>query len=772
MATYSFWQSKTVAQLSSITDGVTDADKAYMEANPFDQIAAMFSELGSGPSGSLIDLTVRLAVSLQADGDLIPGSVTLAIDGQDISVNDLFVSGITSFNAVQYTWTGSDGGAGDVLTTDGGGSLTWTTPTVSSPLWTQSGNDIYYPSGGVGVAGNVGIGSSSSPSHRFTVQQTGSAFVVLNNAGTVFFEVDTSLNTITAPTVGVTTTIYTLEATNSFDVGSGSFTVNSVGNTDIADDLKVDGHTGLGAGATPSSNLTFWIHNTLGAGGTVYNFVNQLVVSGANTDVYGQWNTVGTSAAVALTNIYNLRITEGSKTPGTTITNQYGVLIGTLNDASNNWGIWCETDSVFTGTLKVGPDSAFLNASHGFRVEVDQAFNAGLEVVNINSNGFAAASMDLRRTATGVSGHHVGIFNVTGKDTAGNIHQYANVIFSSEIATSGGEMGQISLYVAESGVDTQEYLRISANNTAISLKGNILPLSGDDTGQIGDTSDRFSKGYFADSVSSGATVAPGTSGAYVYRFVAHSTAAEGVYSQWTNSATGTGADQGFVIGIDSTGQGILYNNEAQNILFYTAGVQAMIIETGTEFLGIGPSTTTPAYRIDTQGVASNEAYRISTDVVDGAVWFIWNNDARTWWGGVRTDDYWALWDQTGANYRLIIATNGDISGTHGTYHISSDERLKTNVVPIENALATVCQMEGVHYNWITPPYKREGKQTGMIAQQIYGIASELTQTADDEMATMSIKDDISVDAYLVEAIKELKLENDDLRAEIEILKAI
>jgi hypothetical protein len=88
----------------------------------------------------------------------------------------------------------------------------------------------------------------------------------------------------------------------------------------------------------------------------------------------------------------------------------------------------------------------------------------------------------------------------------------------------------------------------------------------------------------------------------------------------------------------------------------------------------------------------------------------------------------------------------------------SDERLKENIVTVPDALAKVTAMRGVHYNRIDTGRSH----TGVVAQEIQKIAPELVLTADDEIGTLSV-DYGNITGYLIEAIKELKLEIETLK---------
>jgi len=80
----------------------------------------------------------------------------------------------------------------------------------------------------------------------------------------------------------------------------------------------------------------------------------------------------------------------------------------------------------------------------------------------------------------------------------------------------------------------------------------------------------------------------------------------------------------------------------------------------------------------------------------------------------------------------------------------SDERLKSNITTIPDALSKVREMRGVHY-----VRNETGKDsTGVIAQELQKIAPELVLTAEDEMGTLSVNYG-NITGYLIEAIKEL-----------------
>ncbi|MFC1683791.1 tail fiber domain-containing protein, partial [Candidatus Zixiibacteriota bacterium] len=129
----------------------------------------------------------------------------------------------------------------------------------------------------------------------------------------------------------------------------------------------------------------------------------------------------------------------------------------------------------------------------------------------------------------------------------------------------------------------------------------------------------------------------------------------------------------------------------------------------------------------------------------------------------------------GADDRVGIGTtnptrklwiNGDAGGTSDWYN-DSDERLKKNIKPIENPLDKVNRLKGVTFEWRDTENHFQGQQMGMIAQQVKEVVPEVVQKKGEyySMATASLV------PLLIEAMKELRAENGELRKEIEAIKA-
>ena len=105
----------------------------------------------------------------------------------------------------------------------------------------------------------------------------------------------------------------------------------------------------------------------------------------------------------------------------------------------------------------------------------------------------------------------------------------------------------------------------------------------------------------------------------------------------------------------------------------------------------------------------------------------------------------------------------DVSGDITAF---SDQRVKTNIEVIPNALDKVCQLRGVTF---TRTDLEDKRQTGLIAQELEQVLPEAVTTSRNE--TLGIDDFKSVNygatvGLLIEAIKELKAEVDSLKREI------
>ena len=106
-----------------------------------------------------------------------------------------------------------------------------------------------------------------------------------------------------------------------------------------------------------------------------------------------------------------------------------------------------------------------------------------------------------------------------------------------------------------------------------------------------------------------------------------------------------------------------------------------------------------------------------------------------------------------------------ILGDIVAYGSPSDKKLKKNIKPVENALEKTMKLKGVTFDW---KEKSEGildikEDIGFIAQDVQKVLPELVRENDNGMLSMRHQ---GITPILVEAIKELKAEIEELKKKI------
>ena len=115
--------------------------------------------------------------------------------------------------------------------------------------------------------------------------------------------------------------------------------------------------------------------------------------------------------------------------------------------------------------------------------------------------------------------------------------------------------------------------------------------------------------------------------------------------------------------------------------------------------------------------------------------------------------------------RLLIDRGGAIT-CYGPMSNCSDPSLKKAIAPIPNALTRIAALHGVNFRWKRPGMDRS-LQMGLVAQEVEGVFPELVRSDAEGYKSVSYT---QLTAALVEAVKELKAENDALKKEVELLE--
>ena len=134
-----------------------------------------------------------------------------------------------------------------------------------------------------------------------------------------------------------------------------------------------------------------------------------------------------------------------------------------------------------------------------------------------------------------------------------------------------------------------------------------------------------------------------------------------------------------------------------------------------------------------------------TDIASGAS--LWTPSGPNMYSGVSGNVGIGVVAPT---YKLEV--NGNSANSTGVWAVRSDERLKRDIAPINNALQTVMALQGVGFNWKDDDKNDQfGRVMGFIAQDVENVLPQWVKTDADGYKRIET---IGMDALLVESIKE------------------
>lgn len=207
----------------------------------------------------------------------------------------------------------------------------------------------------------------------------------------------------------------------------------------------------------------------------------------------------------------------------------------------------------------------------------------------------------------------------------------------------------------------------------------------------------------------------------------------------------------------------------------TAATARMTINS-SGFVGIG--TTSPSSHLQIESADAGTQLRMTNTSSGGRTWNFYSQggsgNLHVWEDGAPTT---RLLIQGGTGYVGIgtpspsytLHVNGSAYSSGGWS--GSDIRWKKNINPIENALESVLKLQGVNYEWRVDEYKdknfEEGRQIGLIAQEVEQVIPELVNTDNEGYKAVSYE---KLTAVLVEAIKEQQKRIKELEDKINTLE--
>ncbi len=138
--------------------------------------------------------------------------------------------------------------------------------------------------------------------------------------------------------------------------------------------------------------------------------------------------------------------------------------------------------------------------------------------------------------------------------------------------------------------------------------------------------------------------------------------------------------------------------------------------------------------------------------------------AMRWWNNVPPGPGLTLAMDLFPSGLLQVYSDGLKPGG-GPWGVLSDARLKHNIQPLDGALDRLLQLQGRTFEWNDPdsPWATgPGRQVGMVAQEVEPIFPEWVKTMPDGHKMFAPS---GFEALTIEALRELKMENEALRAQ-------
>jgi len=200
--------------------------------------------------------------------------------------------------------------------------------------------------------------------------------------------------------------------------------------------------------------------------------------------------------------------------------------------------------------------------------------------------------------------------------------------------------------------------------------------------------------------------------------------------------------------------------------------------------GVYGTTGAPAPRAGVYGTSTASTYRIGVigeTTGGGSIGVEGLSDTGTGVFGSASNQGYGVWGSAtgggtaiyGSNpspdgyagfFSGFVYVNGNIAATGTITPGASDIRLKKNVKPLNGALDRLLQLRGVTYEWIAPAEhgNQIGTQRGFIAQEVEKVMPEWISTDRKGFKMIAIPGR-GLEAMLVESVRELKTQNDDLR---------
>jgi hypothetical protein len=209
--------------------------------------------------------------------------------------------------------------------------------------------------------------------------------------------------------------------------------------------------------------------------------------------------------------------------------------------------------------------------------------------------------------------------------------------------------------------------------------------------------------------------------------------------QFQNASTGTSATDGGLVGNNGGAQLYLYNYENDAVIFGTNNTERARIDSSGNLL-VGTTSVLGASAAGTTHITGG-----ANDANEAPLYL--RNQFST------AGRYWKVGPVNNAGFLVFNNSNVGQYQSYGatSWTATSDERLKTNLLPIENAAQKISSLRAV-----TGRYKTDEQNVSrsfLIAQDVQAVFPEAVDVQDDEQNTLGLRY-TEVIPLLVAAIQE------------------
>jgi len=365
----------------------------------------------------------------------------------------------------------------------------------------------------------------------------------------------------------------------------------------------------------------------------------------------------------------------------------------------------------------------------------------GASALAANSTGTRSTALGYLAGAASTSDYNVFVGSNAGSNNTGSF----NTVVGDAAANFGGaSTGSYLVAVGQSAL----YANTSGNyNTALGTSALQSNTSASNNTAVG-----YQAGY---------TNSTGTLNVFLGNVAGYSsTGSSNLHVGYGAGYSSTGSNNTFVgaFGTGSTACGGSMTTGSKNTILgaYSGNQGGLDITAASNYIVLSDGDGNPRAYVD-----SSAQFNLNVNSGTRYTILLFNNATST-----KAQMYW---DNTNTSLYVQGASGGVyLTNTGTSWTSNSDERLKENLVPIENGLSKVCSLRSVIGNFIADETKKS--TPFLIAQDVQAVLPEAVTTSTlkgDETNTEYLGVAYTeIIPLLVAAIKELKAEVDSLKSQL------